>query len=237
MRENDILKIEQINYKFMKYENIFNNHKLRMEQQEEKSKYFLCYCEENFEYWYRVVFEQYRIILHADFDHFILRVNEKDSLNWLINIYNSKSKKDFEAILKKIPDEHFSEYIEFSASKGKHLLEQLEKNAENILFDYVISAVKKNSYYYHVKDRIKTDLSNIRYEIKGLKKELKKISSKEFCENYNSIIDNYNYNQLGFKVSSFDVDKYTRKCQLNLAALFKFSELYCEKYFNNLVAV
>lgn len=229
MGENEMLRLEQNNSEFMKYKNIFANHMLRIEQQEEKNKIFLCHCEEKFEVWYRVVFEPFRIILHGDFDHFILRVDEKDTLKWLLNICNSEI--DFNNILKKIP----CEYIEFSPLKAKLLLDKLENNLKDILSDHILIR-NKDSFYYHEKNSIKVDLDIIKFDIRDLKKELKEINNKEFCEGYNGIIKRYDY-QLGSIIHENNVNKYTSKCYLNLAALFKFSELYCEKYFNNLVAV
>ena len=228
-------------YEFIKYKNYFSCHSLKTEEMTDNNKMFLCFNPNGiYESWYRVIFQNYRIIVDGDFDHFILRINDKESLEWLLKIHNDFSENInlySEKILEYIPVEDFSDYVEFCPKKAKKLFRETETRIKdhyqsinfNNLIEYYFNIKKKDENYYKIKDELKDKIEHFRISIVNLKNDFYKrckIDSKEFCEEYNEIIKYYFKPFSTAKITEEKVNKYIDKCYSSVAALLKFSDLY-----------
>lgn len=229
------------NYEYIKYKNLFCCHALKIEEITDKNKMFLCYYPEGmYESWYRVIFQNYRIIVDGEFDHFILRIKDKNSLEWMLKTHNEFNKNInlySEEILKYIPEEDLSDYIELCPKKARKIFKEAEIRLKNDYESYQLSLIKKGGFYYNSKAYLKDEVERFRICISDLKKDLyneSKIDSKEFCEHFNEIINYYFKKYCTFQISEEKVNKYIDKCYASLAALFKFSELYIKNENKNL---
>lgn len=226
------------NCEYIKYKNLFCCHALKIEEMTDKNKMFLCYYPDGmYESWFRVIFQNYRIIVDGKFDHFILRIKDKNSLEWMLKIHNEFNKNInlySEEILKYIPEEDLSDYVELCPKKARKIFREAEIRLKNdykryYLKDYYLNLIKKDVFYYKSIDYVKDEVERYRICISDLKKDLyngNKIDSKEFCEHFNEIIEYYFKPFCTFQIREEKVNKYIDKCYASVAALFKFSELY-----------
>lgn len=128
-----------MNDKFQNCREIFKDHELIIEFENENLRSYLCKRKDTNTYWFRVVCSPLLITVNGDFGNFIITPCSKDSFKWLLNT----SKKDPYYILSKIPNQMKSSFYQLSREKVLIYLKELQEKCDRLNHFYRGRYVKK----------------------------------------------------------------------------------------------
>jgi len=118
---------------------IFKDHELTIEVENENLRSYLCKRKDSTTYWFRVIFAPLLITINGDTGTFIITPNSYDSFKWFSNIH----KNDMYYIMTKVPSELRDSYIEVSKDKVLDYLNDLEKKYSKLLLQNKLKFVQK----------------------------------------------------------------------------------------------
>ncbi|MBX9838424.1 MAG: hypothetical protein K2X69_08950 [Silvanigrellaceae bacterium] len=125
--------------KFQNCKEIFKDHELTIEFENENLRSYLCKKKNSSNYWYRVIFAPLLITINGDTGAFVLTPNSYDSFKWFSNI----SKNDMYYIMTKIPSELRYSFFELSRNKVLEHLNDLQKKYSKLLLQKKLNFVQR----------------------------------------------------------------------------------------------